>query len=70
MIESKDKRIVHFLFKPGVPNQESSFARKYKRFLDGTLDEFDKQEKDEFEGYISRLKADELKEEEETGKVE
>lgn len=31
-IESKDKRIVHFLFDSGVPNKESTFARAYKRF--------------------------------------
>lgn len=66
VIESKDKRIVHFLFKPNVPTKESAFARKYKRMIDGTLEEFDRTEKDNFDGFISRLKADELKEDEET----
>ena len=37
MIESKDKRIVHFMFNPGYPSKISSFARKYKRFMDGSL---------------------------------
>ena len=55
VIESKDKRIVHFLFKPNVPTKESTFARKYKRFLDGTLAEFDLAEKKNFEEYIFRL---------------
>lgn len=70
VIESKDKRIVHFLFKPNVPTKESAFARKYKRFIDGTLEEFDKKEKEDFEGFIARLKADELKEDEEGGNLE
>jgi hypothetical protein len=66
VIESKDKRIVHFLFKPNVPTKESAFARKYKRFIDGTLEEFDKEEKEKFEGFIARLKTDDLKDDEET----
>ena len=70
VIESKDKRIVHFLFKPNVPTRESCFARKYKRFIDGTLEEFDKSEKENFDGFIARLKADELKDDEESGKLE
>jgi len=36
-IESKDKRTVHFLFSTGLPTKVSPFARKYARFLDGTL---------------------------------
>ena len=31
VIESKDRRIVHFLFNPQVPSPISVFARKYKR---------------------------------------
>ena len=60
IIESKDRRIVHFLFKPNVKSKISAFARKYKRFLDGSLEEFDNEEKKNFEAYIARLKADEL----------
>ena len=48
MIESKDKRIVHFIFNPKVPIQETPFARKYKRLLDGTLDELENEEKEKF----------------------
>ena len=36
-IESKDKRVVHFLFTTGLPTKISPFARKYARFLDGSL---------------------------------
>ena len=67
VIESKDRRIVHFLFKPNVTTKISAFCRKYKRFLDGTLEEFDAEEKKNFEGYIARLKADELNDDDETG---
>jgi len=70
VIESKDKRIVHFLFKPNVPTKTSAFARKYEKFIDGSLEEFDRQEKENFEGFIARLKTDELKEDEESGKLE
>jgi hypothetical protein len=52
VIESKNKRIVHFLFNSGVPSKESSFARKYKRFLDGTLEEFEAEDKEKFDGYV------------------
>jgi len=40
MIESKDKRIVHFLFNPGFASKITLFSRKYKRFLDGSLESF------------------------------
>ena len=66
VIESKDRRIVHFLFKPNVKAKTNAFARKYKRFLDGTLDEEDAKEKSTFEAYIARLKADELEDDPET----
>jgi len=38
--------------------------------MDGTLEEFEKQEDANFKGYIERLKADELREDEETQKLE
>jgi hypothetical protein len=37
MIESKDRRIVHFLFNPGFGGKISPFARRFKRFMDGSL---------------------------------
>ena len=43
-IESKDKRTVHFLFNPGVTSKISPFARKYQRFLNGTMEQLEKQE--------------------------
>lgn len=64
IIESKDKRIVHFLFNPNVPVTISPFARKYKRFLDGSLNDFTREEKNAFEAYIARMIAEELEENE------
>lgn len=60
VIESKDKRIVHFLFNPTVPSKISPFARKYTRFLDGSLAEFEEEEKEKFRNYVSRLQTEEL----------
>jgi hypothetical protein len=62
MIESKDKRIVHFMFNPNVPVTISPFARKYKRFLDGTLSDFTANEKQAFEAYIQKMIGEELEE--------
>ena len=42
-IESADKRIVHFLFDSGVKSKESYFAKKYRHFLEGDLDDFEKE---------------------------
>ena len=38
MIESNDKRIVHFLFDPKLPVEESPFVRKYQKLLDGIME--------------------------------
>lgn len=48
MIESADKRIVHFLFNPKVPIKETPFAKHYKRLLDGTLEELGNEENEKF----------------------
>ena len=55
VIESKNKRIVHFLFDSGVKSKESSFAKKYRHFLEGDLDDFEKEEAEKFEGYVQRM---------------
>ena len=48
MIESNDKRIVHFLFDPKLPVEESPFVRKYQKLLDGTMEEFENEEREKF----------------------
>ena len=57
-IESKDKRVVHFLFNTGLPTKVSPFARKYSRFLDGSLAEFEAAEREQFAGYAERLASE------------
>lgn len=62
MIESKDKRIVHFLFNPGFPASLSPFAKNLTRFMDGTLEETLENEKKAFEDYLEKYKMEELEE--------
>lgn len=59
-IESKDKRVVHFLFSTGLPTKVSPFARKYERFLDGSLANFEAAEREKFAGYAERLAGEQL----------
>ena len=54
-IESKDKRVVHFLFSTGLATKVSPFARKYSRFLDGTLAQFEAAEQAQFAAYAEKL---------------
>ncbi len=64
-IESKDKRVVHFLFNSGLPTKISPIARKMKLHLQmspAELREFEEEEKEKFLGYIEKLKAEELDE--------
>lgn len=43
-IESNDRRIVHFLFNTTLVPKISPFARKFIKLLDGSLEEFEKEE--------------------------
>ena len=61
-IESKEKRTVHFLFNPDVPVKITPFARKYVKLLDGTLEEFENEEREKFAGYVEKLENEELDE--------
>lgn len=54
-IESKDKRVVHFLFNPNVPIPLTPFGKAYKLMREGTLEETLSQEKAQFEEYITKL---------------
>lgn len=64
MIESKERRIVHFLFNPGFAGKISPFARRLRRTLDGTLQTFIETEKQLFDEYIEKFKNEELEESE------
>ena len=51
-IESKDRRVVHFLFTTNLPTKISPFARKYQKFLNGTLERDEADEKEKFGQYV------------------
>lgn len=53
---------MHFIFNPNVPVKITPFARKYVRLIEGTLEEFENEEKDKFSGYVERLENEELEE--------
>ena len=62
VIESKNKRIVHFLFDSGIKSKESAFAKKYRHFLEGDLETFEAEDKEKFDAYIKRMQDEELEE--------
>ena len=65
VIESKDKRIVHYMFNSGLPSIITSFSRKFSRMLDGTLQSKKEEEMALFKEYIEKMGADELTPEDE-----
>ena len=65
MIESKNKRIVHYMFNSGIPSIITSFSRKFMRMLDGTLKAKAEEEAALFKDYIDKMSADELTPEDE-----
>jgi hypothetical protein len=53
---------VHFLFNPSVASKISPFARKYHKFREGNLADFEADEKEKFDAYVQRMAAEELDE--------
>jgi hypothetical protein len=51
-IESDNKRTVQFLFDPKVKTKIAPFTRKYLRFIEGNLSQFEAEEREKFENYI------------------
>ena len=49
LIESADRRIVHFIFDPTKACLETPFAQKFTKLMKGELDEFQQQQDEEFE---------------------
>ena len=60
-IESKDKRVVHFLFKPGpkVSTPVSPFMRKYRQYKDGTMNDEEAKERADFDEYVNKILGEE-----------
>jgi len=61
-IESADERTVHFIFNPGNKVPVTPFTKKFTKMMDGTLEEFEANEKAEFEKYIEGFKEESLEE--------
>lgn len=61
LIESTDRRIVHFIFNPGQPSKVSPFTRKFIKFLEGPeeLREFERADADAFDQYIESIGKEE-----------
>jgi hypothetical protein len=57
LIESNDRRIVHFIFNPGQPTKISPFTRKFVKIIEGAeeLAEFERQEAEAFDAYIDAI---------------
>lgn len=52
------------MFNPGVPSKITPFARKYVKLLEGTLREFEEEEREKFSSYIERYENEDLEENE------
>ena len=61
-IESKEKRVVYYLFNPTVGSTITPFTRKYLRLLEGTLNEFENEEREKFQAYVERFENEDLEE--------
>jgi hypothetical protein len=62
-IESTSQRTVHFIFDSGIPNKITPFTRKYKRLIQGQLQEFEEKEQEMFNNYINNLESESISEE-------
>lgn len=59
-IESTSSRTVHFVFDHGFRPRVSPFSRKYQRFLEGSLGQFEAEEAERFAEYIQNIEAEAL----------
>jgi hypothetical protein len=62
MIESDNCRIVHFVFDTKQKVKETPFTKKFKLWLDGSLDQAEIEEHEKFDAYIERFVEDQLEE--------
>ena len=61
LIESADRRIVHFIFNPNQPVKISPFTRKFVKLMEGPeeLEEFERTEAEAFDQYIEAISKEE-----------
>ena len=62
LIESADKRIVHFIFNTQQQLQITPFSRKVSQMMDGELERCEAEDRDKFESYLERIIDDQLEE--------
>jgi len=58
LIESVDKRIVHFIFNTQQRLPITPFSRKISQLLDGNLEQQEADDREKFEGYLDRIIED------------
>lgn len=62
VIESKTRRIVHYVFNPKVVSKQTPFTKYFDLFMSGDLDAAILEEKDKFTNYIERMVDEALEE--------
>ena len=59
-IESKSTRCVHFIFDHGQKSKITPFTRKYLRFLENSLKQFEDEEAERFSAYIQSIENESI----------
>ena len=59
LIESADRRIVHFIFDSKTPCLETAFAQKFSKMMTDELEEFQQQQDEDFEAYVEQISKEE-----------
>ena len=59
LIESSDRRIVHFIFDPKQQATETEFSKKFQKLIDNNLAAFEKQVEESFNTYVEAISREE-----------
>ncbi len=62
VIESTSRRIVHFVFNPMSVTPITPVARKFQQLMNGTLEDFEREEHERFDQYLDKFIDDTLDE--------
>ena len=63
LIESADRRIVHFIFDPKQPSIETGFAQKFGKLMIEELDQFQAEQDEEFDNFVEAISKEEADDE-------
>lgn len=55
VIESTDRRIVHFVFNPNQKNKVSPFTKKFNLLMNNDLEEAEREEHERFDAYLEKF---------------